>query len=653
MSHPNATRDGARWSRLSLIPAIVFIFLALLGLTQARQQSSLASALYDFCAALFVTGAGFLAAALADWTRSRGISGTPNRRARRDAHRPSRDAQRSLRVRERLRELTTSAGVSIKSLDPTSEPIAILATVTLSVIALITLSKGWRIAQPVEVPATLQAWTAGTAIVLVFPFLVLERHLTSVPQQRLPEAAMLARLCRLPMLSLLGLGLSRVAGWLGFPGTATLIEHGVAVVIGLVALELSLRSIFRWYASPVPASERHSHADSAIAGILRLQWPNVALLGETVTRQFGIDLGRSWALSFVRRALLPALLALAVFSWLLTGVSALDLGERAVYESFGKPVAVLQPGLHVHLPWPFGIFRPVEFGRVREIPIVFATEDGSPGEMETQVQPTPADIEGPPPATTDRLWDASHPSEASYLVASLANGRQNFEVINIDLRVMYRIGLSDAAAREAIYDIASPEDVIRAAAGQMLARYFARYTVLDVLGQNREAFIRGFQRELQDRLTGLTTGIEVMGIVVEAIHPPPAAAPAYQGVQTAAIQSVVRIAEAKEEATQALNSAQSDAFIVRNDAAAAAAERLGSAKTELTLFAGDRQAYNTGGPSFLFERRLQHVDRALMGARLTIIDHRIDRTNAPLLDLRPPSSASDTFTSPPGRETNP
>jgi regulator of protease activity HflC (stomatin/prohibitin superfamily) len=358
-------------------------------------------------------------------------------------------------------------------------------------------------------------------------------------------------------------------------------------------------------------------------------------------------LGRSWALGFIRRALLPALGTLIVFGWLLSGVSALGLSERAVYESLGRPIAVLHPGLHVHLPWPMGVLRPVEFGEVREVPIAFPADDGAPIETPTLLSPTDTDIEGTPPPSVDRLWDASHPSEASYLVASIANGRQNFEVINIDLRVMYRIGLSDQDAQQATYNVASPEEVIRAAAGQMLARYFARLTVLDVLGENRESFIHGFQTELQSRLASLSTGIEVMGVVVEAIHPPPAAAPAYQGVQTAAIRSVIHIAEARAEAVQTMNSAQSEATTLHNEATAAAAERVGAANTELALFDGDRQAHRMGGPAFLLERRLQRFNQVLRRTRFTIVDHRIEKANAPLLDLRPAPFSPDTFSAPP------
>jgi regulator of protease activity HflC (stomatin/prohibitin superfamily) len=596
-----------------------------------RQRALLSPLLYLVSASLLVADAGFLAAALACWTRYRAMNGA-------DAEiRPV--APRANSSRGRLRE-KLSAARGAGALDLTNEVVALLLTLTLSIAAVIALIKGWAVKEPLA--AVSHGWIAGVCVVLVFPLVVAERHL-SLPDSALPESTPLAGLCRMLILTILGSGIGAAIAWLGFDSLRILIQHGIAILVGLIALELIVRSILRWYATPVPQADRRSHAESTVAGLLHLRWPNFTVIGQTVTRQFGIDLGRSWALGFIRRAAPPAIVALAVLSWLLTGVSALGLSERAVYESLGKPVAVLHPGLHFHLPWPLGVLRPVEFGEVREIPVVFAAEDGTPAETDTPSAANDSDIEGLPPSNVDRLWDASHPSEASYLVASFANGRQNFEVINIDLRVMYRIGLADRDAEQATYNVASPQDVIRAAAGQMLARYFARYTVLDVLGQNRENFIRSFQRELQARLSALSTGVEVMSVVVEAIHPPPAAAPAYQGVQTAAIRSVLHIAQAKADATQSINAAQSAATTLRNDATAAAAERIGAARTELALFAGDRQAHGVGGPAFLFERRLKGFNQVLARTRFTIIDHRIEKTNAPLLDLRPPSLSPDAF----------
>jgi regulator of protease activity HflC (stomatin/prohibitin superfamily) len=637
----NNTSEPAQPRPPTLVPAMTFLMVGLLLSGAARQPGWPGALLCYVAGTLLVTAAAFLASSIVTLTSRDDLEQVraTKRRSRTSTPAPAR-VRRSLRVRiARLTELVSNSQLS-------GESFSILATLILSAMGIAALLKGWRMLE--QTPASMQAPAAGVLIVLVFPLLVLERHFASIPAQVLPDSGMLARMCRVPMVALLGLGFASLLRWVDFPGVATLIEHGIALLTALVALELALRSIAGWYSSRATAAERRSHADSTIAGMLRWQRPDFATLSATASRHFGIDLTRSWALGFIRRAAVPSLLVLAASCWLLTGLSALSLSERAVYESFGRPAGVFHPGLHVHLPWPLGVLRPVEFGTVHEIPVVFAAADGTAAEAETQTStgPTPTNIEGPAPPGADRLWDASHPSEASYLVASASNGRQNFEVINIDLRVLYRIGLSDEAAQEVTYNVASPESIIQAAAGRMLARYFARYTLLDVLGQNREAFIRGFQQELQSRLADLSTGIEIMGIVVEAIHPPPQAAPSYQGVQTAAIRSVVQIAEAKAEAVQNINSAQGNATLMRDEALAAAAERVDQAKAELALFDGDRQAYNTGGKAFLLERRLQHFNKALSGVPFTLVDHRIDRTDAPVLDLRPSSGARDTFVPP-------
>src|SRR5262249_10561854 len=157
--------------------------------------------------------------------------------------------------------------------------------------------------------------------------------------------------------------------------------------------------------------------------------------------------------------MMPLAVFMAIAAWAVTGLTALGLDERAVYERLGAPVAVFGPGFHVHLPWPLGIVRRVELGTVHEIPVVFPSADHQTASRaqaaETPIHTTSAEDQPPRPA--DRLWDASHPSEASYLIASETQGKQSFQIVNIDLRVVYRTGISDEAAKQAAYAVAEPE----------------------------------------------------------------------------------------------------------------------------------------------------------------------------------------------------
>lgn len=519
----------------------------------------------------------------------------------------------------------------------------VLVAIFLGGVACAAVVSSWNLPSQPALTAQAEQIIGGLLIVLAFPFLVLERVYANTSSRTLPEAPQIERLLRVPLASFVGFGITSVLRSVGFEWP-TVVENLIAIMIALVALELVLRGLAMIYLPFAPISERRSVADSTIASLLRLTWPRFSAFGTAVKRQFGIDLSRSWALAFVRRAAPPIGLGMVVFAWCMTGVTTLGINERAVYERFGVPVSVDGPGLHVHLPWPFGIMRTLELGVVHEIPIVFA----GPGETGVPVadvvsSDTETTIEGPAPASADRLWDQSHPSEASYLVASETQGKQSFQVVNVDLRVVYRIGLSDTAAKQAAYAISDPEALIRAKAGELLVRYFARYTLLDVLGQSRERFTNDFRVALQNAVQDLPTGIEVIAVVVEAIHPPPDAASAYHDVQATAINASSQISLRRADAIGTMESAQQTATEGLADAAATAAETVDQAQAESVLFQGDRQAYQRDGQVFLFERWLDRLSSSLPKSSFIVLDSRLKGATAPTIDLRGSDQPGTTY----------
>jgi len=514
-----------------------------------------------------------------------------------------------------------------------------IATVAFGgILALTILANAWSLAISQAPSQRLIEWVGGILVAMAFPVLVLERRFDAIPDHVIADALSLMKLLRLLLLNLLGFGVVCLLLWLGL-SWAAIAEHAIVLFTGLVAVELLLRAAAYLFMPLPPLEARRGHGDSFFAGLIRLEWPDIGALNASVNRQFGIDLSRSWALAFIRRAAFQLALGLVFAGWLLTGLTALGVNQRAVYEAFGRPQTVFHSGLHIHLPWPFGKLRAVEYGEVHEIPIAFPAGGG--GAAETSVAPTAGSIEGPAPLSADRLWDSSHPSEASYLVADNGNGQQSFEIVNIDLRVLYRIGLSNEAAYDTFYNVESPEALIRAVTGRMLAFYFARYTMSDVLGQNREAFVRGFQRELRARLSKLSSGIDILGVVVEAIHPPPAAATAYQNVQAAAIRSITAIAMARGNAKRQIKQTETSTERMRAEATASAAETVDKAKADTTFFLADVTAFHRDGPAFLFERRLGAVNAALQpDVPVTIIDSRIPPDAMPTLNLLKPGTSA-------------
>jgi len=482
----------------------------------------------------------------------------------------------------------------------------------------------WRV--PGAPPPGILLAVGGCMLILAFPVLVLERFCAAVSDTVLAEAAGLAALLRAVLLIQIVLGLALMLQGGGFSAAALLIPACAGLVL-LLAVEFVLRGVAALFLPPTAPSVARPAAWSMLAACIRLHQPRLASVNQAITRQWGIDLSRSWALGFVGRALVPIGLLLALLAWGLTGLVALPLDQRAVYERFGRPVAVLGPGLHLVLPWPLGISRRVERGVLHELTLASQASDSEP-------EAARYGAEEPPPQPADRLWDRPHLGETTYLVASPAASGQSFQRVDVDLRLITRIGLSDTAALQAAYGIADPDALVRATAGRLLAMYFASRTLAGVLGEDRQTFTDDIRAAMQRDLDRLATGVEIVAVVVEAIHPPPAAADAWHNVESAEIRARVAVADETGAAAKTAAGARSTAELATYEATAAAAEIVAKATVDRTLFAADRAADAAEPEAFRLERWLARLRTSLPRAQLLILDHRLVGGEAPTLDLR-------------------
>jgi regulator of protease activity HflC (stomatin/prohibitin superfamily) len=585
-------------------------------------------------AAFLVAAAGFLSAGILAFVRSRMVDNEPLLKAAQEAENA---APVPAIATPRWRQLLARAQLAWRVESLAGWPQALVALL-FGALAIAGVVVTWRVTPFAAADPTTLEVLGGALIVAAFPLLVLERALAGLAAEMLPDAPQLDRLLRIPLTVCLGLGIAAVLRWLDFTWAIRL-EQALAILVVAVSLEVVVRSLAVAFLPFAPIEQRRTVADSSIAGFLRFSLPSFQAFNTAVRQQFGIDLSRSWALAFVQRAMLPVALVMGLLAWCVTGITALGLNERAVYERFGQPVAVLGPGLHFHLPWPMGVMRSVELGVIHDIPIAMSPmgDARAPARPSAGVdqQQRLVGAEAVPPTSADRLWDASHPSEQSYLIASqAANGQQTFQIADADLRVVYRVGLTDADAMNSAYRVADPETLIMAATGQLLVRYFARYTLFDVLGQSRDAFTKEFRTALQEQLDRLSSGIEAIAVVVEAIHPPAGAASAYRNVQAAQILANSQISVQRASAIHSIKSAQQGAMEDRNKATAAGAELVTQARSESILFDADRKARARDGEAFLFERRSERLAAGLAKSETIVVDHRLQGPNGPLIDLR-------------------
>ncbi|MHB2245202.1 protease modulator HflK [Pseudomonas monsensis] len=494
-----------------------------------------------------------------------------------------------------------------------------------ALLVLLGIEQAWNLALPAAAVGLSATVGAVMALLLAFALLVLERHLAQESPAQWPEAGSLAQLTRVVIITLV-LG----ALCLLFASESAVWPVRVAVLTGilpgLVAIELLLRAVLSLFSPRREQLEPTLLARTFSADLLR--WPPQPLLAlqHELHNRFGIDLRQIWAFSYMRRAFLPVLALVVGLGWLLTGIHEIPLQGRGIYERFGKPVQVFAPGLHVGLPWPLGRVLNVENGVVHEL----AT---SVGENPAPVQPDPA--EGPAPMTANRLWDASHVNDKSQVIASSRGEQQSFQIVNMDVRFVYRIGLSDQAALAATYNSADVPTLIRSTASRILVHDFASRTLDGLLGTDRVGLGDQIGRAVQNDLQKLDSGVEILATVVEAIHPPAGAANAYHSVQAAQIGAQALIARERGAAAEASNQAQLQASLARDQASANAREINASAQAAELKFTAEQKAYASAGQAFVLEQYLSQLSQGLSKAKLLVLDHRLGgSSNAPTIDLR-------------------
>ncbi len=468
-----------------------------------------------------------------------------------------------------------------------------------------------------------------TCLVFAFPVLVFERRLSvaaTTTVSDLPEAGSLSRLMRVVLWGLLIIGAGEIARSLG----ATIAIWALwiyAVVVVTIAAESMLRVLIAPFLPAANVEEARGLCDSFVAGVVlpRLGAGRSTMAG--LKERFGIDLSQSWALSFVRRVSGPLIIVLLFVAWLLSGVSMVSLHERAVYERGGQPVAVLNSGMHVHLPWPFGVVRRMDAGRVHQVTL-------ADNKLEEQVR-IPADAINT--SAFDRVWNKDHAADAVYVVPG--NGRSDSErrapqVLGSDVRIYYRIGQRDEDALRALYRLSDPELTIRTLARRELVRVFATRTLIAAIGENRASLAAVVKTAVQQALNKEQSGLEITAVTVDSIHPPANAAAAYHGVQEAEIISEAEVAEAKRNSAVTLSEKKIEAITAERNAQWLAVQKVSEARIEQAKFIAEAKIWSLSSEVMALERWLQVLGKGLSRSQLSIIDHRLNLVDGPVLDLR-------------------
>jgi regulator of protease activity HflC (stomatin/prohibitin superfamily) len=325
----------------------------------------------------------------------------------------------------------------------------------------------------------------------------------------------------------------------------------------------------------------------------------LASVVDTAERQLGIDLRSTWALDVVRRSAEPLVLACCVIGWLTTALTVIRVEEAGLVERLGVPLSSppLEPGLHVHWPWPIDRVLRLPVRRVQTLMV------GHEGEEES----------GP----EDVLWAEEHGTTPEYTLL-LGDGR---DLIAVDAALKFRI--SDARAW--YFHSQNPEDALRAIAYRAVMKSTVGHTLAQTLSENVAVLTAKMREMVQADADSLDLGVEVVGFTVGGMHPPVAVAADYQAVISAELARTTAAIAAKAYRNETVPAAQAEATAKENAARAQGAEARARAAGEAWSFRHLESQYRPAPDEFRFRRRLETLETNLAGRRFTVVDERIQR----------------------------
>ena len=422
-------------------------------------------------------------------------------------------------------------------------------------------------------------------------------YLIGLEPERFPESPGLCRGARMVAWILVVAALSIGLQWAG--------QQTILRVLHYILLFVNVALCYGLFTAAPPSEEdiETFPLDLGVLSALGSRTNILASILDAGERQLGIDLRSTWALTVVRQGIEPLAIALCFLAWLSTSLTVVGVQDQGLIERLGVPMSgpPLDPGLHLHLPWPFD--------RVYRIPVklVQALTVGHEGKEEG----------GP----ENVLWAKEHAAKEYTLL--LGNGR---DLITVDAAVQFRI--SDAKAWR--YHCQNPAQALTAIAYRAVMRQTVNRTLSDALSQNVVALTGQMRGMVQKDADALGLGVEVVAFTVGGMHPPVMVASDYQAVVSAEVGKVTAIVNAQVFHNETVPAAEAAALTGENAARAEGAEALAKAAGQAWSFRTIEAQFRTAPGEYFFRRRLETIEKGLAGKRFTVIDYRFQRDGGEL-----------------------
>jgi modulator of FtsH protease HflK len=206
-------------------------------------------------------------------------------------------------------------------------------------------------------------------------------------------------------------------------------------------------------------------------------------------------------------------IAALVLLWLVvTSIHRIDPQERGIVTTFGKYSRTLEPGISLTLPWPVENVETLDVQNIRTIDI-----PGGTGEK---------------------------------LVLT-----RDENIIDLDYSIRWSIKSPELYK----FQLADPDETIKAVAESAMRAAIANVTLNDAIGSGRTGIEAEVQQRMQVLLDGYRSGVRIQGVAVKNAGPPDAVNEAFKDVTAAQQAAQTSVNQARAQAQQVIARAEGEA----------------------------------------------------------------------------------------------
>ncbi|MEW6212802.1 MAG: FtsH protease activity modulator HflK, partial [Acidobacteriota bacterium] len=311
---------------------------------------------------------------------------------------------------------------------------------------------------------------------------------------------------------------------------------------------------------------------------------------------------RHWLESHRKAATKYAAATLAIV-YLLSGITMIGADETAVVRRLGRRLSSqLGPGLHYQFPWPIDQITRLKPNRVQVAEIGFRTI-----EKEAMQSSEPMAYE----------WNLQHRTgryEKRADESLMLTGDEN--LIEVSAVVQYSID----SAENFLFSSTDPNSVIRAAAESALRLLIGRASLDEVLTTGRNEIERHAKAMMQDRLDSYQSGLRIVAVELQDVHPSVEVVDAFRAVSSAFEEKNTLVNQAEAYRNEQLKLARGQALARLTEAALYTTTRANRATGDAERFKQTVEAFKLSPDVTRTRLYLETIEQVLAGRKKLIVD---------------------------------